>query len=207
MSTVFQTFFTSFLVDPGYQKQLTTLEELLDSGIKFGFHHDINAVYMESSDWRHKEILARKEECSLPQTCLDRIRERGDFAILIQDWLVQDYTNEINDHNFVCPLNDVDSFFVFISLYVQKGSFLLEVVNKLVTVAFESGMVMKADRDNIATKRDVVQSANVFGKYFVFTLNHLRIAFYILLVGHSMGLAFFVCELVFRSRQRAAGVL
>jgi hypothetical protein len=37
VSTVFQTFFTSYLVDPGLQKQITSIEELLESGIEFGF--------------------------------------------------------------------------------------------------------------------------------------------------------------------------
>jgi hypothetical protein len=35
MSTVFQAFFTSYLVDPGYQTQLTTLEGILESCIEF----------------------------------------------------------------------------------------------------------------------------------------------------------------------------
>jgi hypothetical protein len=200
MSTVFQTFFTSFLVDPGYQEQLTTLEGLLESGIKFGFTYDTDIFYAESSDWRHKEILERREECQLPKKCLDRIRERGDFAILVQDWFVQNYTNKINNHNFICPLNDDDSILVFLSLYVRKGSFLLEIINKLVRIATESGMALKTVRDRIITNRDISFSADIFGEYFVFTLNHLRIAFYILLVGHSMSLVLFACELICRTR-------
>jgi hypothetical protein len=194
-------------VDPGYQEQLTTLEDILESGIKFGFPREIDLHYEESSDWRHKEILERKEDCTLPKKCLDRIRETGDFAIHIQDWFVQNYTNKINNHNFICRLNDDDTFFVFLSIYMQKGSFLLDLVNKLVTVATESGMALKANKDDIITNRDVPSSVDIFGEYFVFTLNHLRIAFYILLVGDSVSLAVFVCELICRSRHGGIGVL
>ena len=38
INTVFKTFLTSFLVDPGYENQLTSLDKILDSGIEFG--HD-----------------------------------------------------------------------------------------------------------------------------------------------------------------------
>jgi hypothetical protein len=207
MSTVFQAFFTSFLVDPGYQEQLTTLEGLLESGMKFGFTDDITIHYEESSDWRHKEILTRKENCSLPEKCLYRIRERGDFAILVQDWLVQDYTNNVSDHSFICRLNDYDSFYMFLAIYVNKGSLFLELANSLVTAATESGLVVKFDRDWRTANRDVSGEANTFGEYFVFTLNHLRIAFYILLVGHSTGFALFVFELIYRLRYGRGDVL
>jgi hypothetical protein len=204
MSTLFQTFFMSFLVDPGYQKQLTTLEEILESGMKFGYRNDFVKFYEESSDWRHKELLARREECSPEEICLNKIRETGDFATLAEEWFVQNFTYSINDHSFVCPLNDDDYFFVFLSVYVQKGSFLLEFVNKIVTFAMESGMALKADRDRRISNRDVPDPADIFGEYFVFTPNHLRIAFYILFLGHSVSFILFVCELIYHSRLRKA---
>jgi len=38
ISTVFQAFFISYLVEPKYEKKLETLEELLDSDVVFGNH-------------------------------------------------------------------------------------------------------------------------------------------------------------------------
>jgi hypothetical protein len=202
MSTVFQTFFTSFLVDPGYQEQLTTLEGLLESGMKFGYRRDYIKFYEESPDWRHKELIARREECSPEDVCLHRIRETGDFSTLAEEWYVQNFTSSINDHSFLCILNDDDYFFVFLSVYAQKGSFLLDFFNRIVTFATESGMVVKADRDRrIATRNDRGE-ADRFGEYFVFTLNHLRIAFYVLILGHSMSFLLFVCEILYHSRLR-----
>jgi hypothetical protein len=197
MSTVFQAFFTSYLVDPGYQTQLTTLEEILESGIDFGFRPDYDMFYSNSSDWRHKELLSKREECSPEQKCIGRIRETGNFATLCDAWEVQDYTNRVNDHSFVCPLNDEDTFPVFLSVYVPKGSFLLEFINRLVSIATESGLIVKVDRDDMYEKKDVADSGKIFGDYFVFTLSHLHIAFYILFVGHCLSFLFFVGELLF----------
>jgi hypothetical protein len=38
--------------------------------------------------------------------------------------------------------------------------------------------------------------------YFVFTLSHLRIAFYILFLGHSLSCLLFVCEVLYKLRLR-----
>jgi hypothetical protein len=197
MSTVFQAFFTSYLVDPGYQKQLTTLEEILESGIVFGYRPEFDIVYSDSSDWRHKELLSKRENCSPQEACIDRIRETGNFATLCETWLVQDYTHFVNDRSFICPLNDECSFTVFISFYLPKGSFFLEVINRLVSFATESGMILKADRDKMYKNKNVTDSRSVFGEYFVFTLGHLRIAFYVLFVGNGLSLLYFLGEVLF----------
>ncbi|XP_021939798.1 uncharacterized protein LOC110839677 isoform X4 [Zootermopsis nevadensis] len=200
MSTVFQTFFTSFLVDPGYQKQLTTLEEILESGMAFGYRNDFDIHYDESSDWRHKELLSKREDCSPEIMCIDRIRETGNYATLSEEWLVQDYTNFINDHSFICPLNDDDTFFILISFYFPKGSFLLEFINRFISSSTESGMIVKMDRDRRYKNKDVPEPGNVFGEYFIFTLGHLSVAFYILLFGHSLSLLLFIGELLYHKK-------
>jgi hypothetical protein len=42
ISTIFQTFLTSFLVDPGYENQLTSLDEILGSGMEFGYSYGLD---------------------------------------------------------------------------------------------------------------------------------------------------------------------
>jgi hypothetical protein len=197
MSTVFQAFFTSYLVDPGYQKQLTTLEEILESGIEFGYLPAFDRFYSDSSDWRHMELLSRREKCSNVETCIYRIRETGNFATFCGTWVLQHHTNFINDRTFVCPLNDEDSFPVFLMLYVKKGSFFLEVINQLVSIATESGIFLKAVGDRMNVNKDVADSTKIFGDYFVFTLSHLHIAFCVLFVGHGLSVLSFLGELLF----------
>ena len=45
IGTVFQTYMTSFMVDAGYENQLKSLDEILDSGIAFGYNEDINLFF------------------------------------------------------------------------------------------------------------------------------------------------------------------
>jgi hypothetical protein len=202
ISTVFQTFMTSFLVDPGYENQLTSLDEILDSGIEFGYNEDANIYFSLSSDLRHKKVFERAEICSNYNVLIDRIRETGNFAIFAPMWLVQNYTNVINDHSTVCLLNDDDCDFIFVTTYLQKGSFFLESLNKYITLSIESGILTRTVRDSVFVPKPARNIINVSDGYFVFTLSHLRIAFYILFVGQGVSFLLLVCELLYHFRLR-----
>ena len=194
ISTVFQTFLTSFLVDPGYKNQLTSLGEILDSGMEFGYDAFESMFFILSSNLRHKEVAERAEMCSPRKVCIDRIHETGNFAIFAPVWLVWNYTNIINDHGTVCLLYDDEYSFVFITSYVQNGSVFLESLNKFVSLYVESGMFHRMVKDSVYMSKYTRNTSDVSDEYFVFTLNHLRIAFYILFFGHCLSFLLFLCE-------------
>jgi hypothetical protein len=136
ISTVFQMFLTNFLVDPGYENQLTSLDEILDSGIEFGYQEYFSIRFGLSSDLRHKAVVEKCEKYWTEWECFARIRETGKFGAFVSVWIVQNYTNIINDHSSICVLNDENYNFSFIKTYVQKGSFFLESLNKYITRSF-----------------------------------------------------------------------
>jgi len=194
ISTIFQTFLTFFLVVPGYENQLTSLDEILDSGIELCLSNDLKMFFNLSSDMRHKYVVAKTEMCSTLELCIDRIRETGNFATFAPVWDVQNYTNAINDHSTVCLLNDDDYGFFFVTTYVQKGSFFLESLNKFVSLYIESGMIHRKVRDSVYISRPILNNTDLSDGYFVFTFSHLRIAFYILFFGHGFSFLLFLCE-------------
>jgi hypothetical protein len=202
ISTVFQTFFTSFLVDPGYENQLTSLDEILDSRIEFGYDEPSKIFFSLSSDLRHIEVVERAEMCWNIAECIDRIREKGNFATFTAIWLVQFYAIMTNYHGSVCLLNEDDYFFFFITSYVQKGSFFLESLNKYVTLSIESGMIAKMARESVFVPKPIRDNMDVSDGYFVFTLSHLRIAFYILFFGLGVSFITFLCEVFYHFRLR-----
>jgi hypothetical protein len=185
------------LVDPGYENQLTSLDEILDSGLEFGYDDFTNIKFTFSSDLRHKDVFKRAEICSTVKICIDRIRETGNFATFTDLWIVQHYTNTINDHSTVCLLNDDDYEISFVTTYVQKGSFFLESINKFLSLYIESGLIAKATRESIFEPKPFRHNMDVSEGYFVFTLSHLRIAFYILFVGQGVSFLTFLCEVFY----------
>ena len=202
ISTVFQTFLTSFLADPGYENQLASLDDILDSGIEFGYPEGSEVFFYESSVLRHKEVLERAEICSTYEVCIDRIRMTGNFALYAPVWAAQIYTNAINDHSTVCLLNDDDYDFFFLTTYVQKGRFFLESLNKFVSLYIESGMIHRNVKDSVYIPRRVLNNTDASDGYFVFNLSRLSIAFYILFFGHGVSFLLFLCEVFYHFRLR-----
>jgi hypothetical protein len=200
ISTVFQTFLTSVLVDPGYENHLTSLDEILDSGMEFGFDEYTKIYFSLSSDLRHKEFSERAEKCSNYEVCIDRIRETGNFAAFVPMWFVQYYTNIINDHSSVCLLNDDGYDLNFITTYVQKDNLFLEFINKYIAIFIESGIIDKFLRNSLFVPKFTRSNTDATDEYFVFTLSHLRIAFYILFFGHSLSFLLFLCEVFYHFR-------
>jgi hypothetical protein len=202
ISTVFQTFLMSILVDPGYENQLKTLEEILDSGIEYGYTYAGNYLLDSSSDLKHIQVVARGEIFSTDWECLDRIRETGNFATFVPTWSAHNYTNSINGRNTICPLNDYDYIFFFVTTYLQKGSVFLESLNKFITLSIESGMFDSVLRKSVYFTRPTRKMMDASDGYFVFTLSHLRIAFYILFLGHSLSCLLFLSEVLYKLRLR-----
>jgi hypothetical protein len=69
---------------------LTSLDEILDSGIEFGYDEYSNIGFSLSSDLRHKEVVEGAEMCSNISEC-------------------------INDHSSICLLNEDDYIFFFVT--------------------------------------------------------------------------------------------
>ena len=202
IGTVFQTFLRSFLVNPGYEIQLTSLEEILDSGIQFVYPEIFSQSFAVSSVLRHKEVFEIREKCTTYEVCIDRIRETGNFASFIPVWVVQNYTNFINDHGTICLLNVGDYDFFFVTTYVQEGSFFLEPLNKYITLSVESGILEKALTNSVYVPKPARNAIDDSDGYFVFTFSHLHIAFYILLFVHCLSFLLFLCEVFYHYRLR-----
>jgi hypothetical protein len=151
---------------------------------------------------RQKEVAARFEICSADWECIHRNREIANFANFVPNWLAYNYKNLINDHSIVCPLNDDDYVFSFISTYVQKGSLFLESFNRFITLSIESGMADKALRDSVFVPLAIRNAADVSDGYFAFTLSHIRGAFYILFLGHKLSILLFLSEVLYKFRFR-----
>lgn len=188
---------TIFLVDPGYENPLTSLDGILDSGMEFGYPDFVSELFSLSSDSRYKEVVERAKICSLCEECIDRIRETGNFATFAPVFIVQNYTNTINDHSTVYPLDDDDYDFIFITTYLQKGSFFLESLNKYIILYAEFGLIEWLFKDPIFMSRYNRNNIDVPDGYFVFTLSHLLFVFYVIVFGHGLSFLLFLCEVFY----------
>jgi hypothetical protein len=188
VSTVFQTVFTSVLVDPGMGEQISSIDEILSSALEFGYpqKYDDDYFLIDSTDWRNATLKANRKDCPYREECLKRMVENRDFITIGNGLSVAHFLamNYAKSPNILC---NIDEYIVQFSLrmYLQKGSPFLEAFNWVVHRAVEAGRVQKYLADSryswrmhgLSDMNDSGRNDNSVGRYFVFNLSHLEIAF------------------------------
>jgi len=200
ISTVFQAFFVSYLVEPGYEKKLSTFQDLLDSNVNYGFIAPAEfAMETMEFSYHRKFPPTREVECANQTACIIRMFSDGDIANVANPLYVNYIFNELGyqgemnspcslDENFM-NLNAVSVFF--------RGNPLLDQFNKLVRRCLEGGLGLKywIQLNHEALLRGRTKSDDVGSSmYFVFKLSHMLPAFIVLGFGYLFSMVVLVAE-------------
>lgn len=205
INTIFQAFFTSFLIEPIYVKQIETLGELKRSGVEFLEHPSLEDLAFLINYDEHTKLQSR-QDCPNYTLCMYRLLEGHDVSTLCMD-LYAEYVassegwNE-NGKKSLCSINKPE-FSMGLSMYLSKGDLLVDRFNILIQRCLEAGLGYKywtqlnwnasvsrygkRDQDHVSSGNDM---------YFAFTTNHLRVAFCILGFGSALSSIVFVAELL-----------
>ena len=197
VSTVFQTFLTTFLVDPGLQKQIANLHELTDSRMEFVVPPGMKNMYDNQNALAN--LINTGQECDDYAKCVERIIDTGNFALFGESREVHKYLASAKEGKKVCVMNyyDVDPQ-RRVNLFSRR-TLILEEFNKFVARMQESGEITKYERDLWTISSHFVDEEDTSQQYFVFSISHLLVAFYVLTIGHSLGFVMFLLELLHRS--------
>ncbi len=141
----------------------------------------------------------RGQQCDDYKKCVQRIIDTGNFALFEDSQTVNKYLASEKKRNKVCTMNyyDVDSWRM-VALF-SKGTQILEKFDNFVTRMLESGEITKHDRQLWAFSSYFDDEEDTSQQYFVFTISHLLLAFYVLAVGHSLGFVVFLLEILHHS--------
>jgi hypothetical protein len=83
LSTVFQAFFTSYLVEPGYGKNFETFDELLNSSVTYGNHDALELGMATTSIKEYGRFpSSRRQECNDMKECMKRIANHSQLCTL-----------------------------------------------------------------------------------------------------------------------------
>ncbi|PSN55016.1 Ionotropic receptor 259 [Blattella germanica] len=206
ISSIFQTFFTSILVDPGMDTQLKTFKEMVESGFLYYYNPTTdNFINITDSEY-HDSMILEKVECLPNKFCLEYVqgKNRVRVAFIFLSEIVLLYTIPPGEEiPKLCTL-DENIFILHYSLHLAKGSPLLGLIDITVLYLKESGLVDKTINDFKNKVRYMVPNDNETfelsfqenSEYFVFSLAHLYLAFYFLLYGYASGVAILILELL-----------
>jgi hypothetical protein len=204
ISTVFQAFFVSYLVEPKYEKQLETLDDLLHSDIVYGYHPAINQFQDTLSFPEFVKFLEHKklqEDCSDIRKCVERMVTQKGIAAVMSPLYVTYVAMEmgtVDVGKVVCSLHEVGASTGLIFLF-KKGNPLLDRFNILMRRYLEAGLM-----ENVVTELlhlASLKGAGRFGEaagnqFFPFSVSHLMPAFVAFIVGTVFSSVVFIGELI-----------
>ena len=210
MTNVLQAHFIGLLVNPGFGRSITTLDDLIQSGIDYGYTSDIDVLQL--SDPLYDIIRSNRKICTSMYKCLQRVIEGKDFATIFDSFHAEYFRTILLLHNIhvpICTLQE-DVIMFRISMYMAKGNPLLHRFNKIITRVFEAGLIEKWWNDFMFSSRlddhpiydDDTKFSDFATKeldtdYSTFSLIHLQVVFETLLIGQIFSTFVFLVEVVY----------
>jgi hypothetical protein len=204
MSTIFQAFFTSFLVVPGYGKKITSFDELEHSDLFYGRANSFEGAldFLSIDDYRRLTLATF--DCSDLVTCLQRVFTVGDITTMsLKIDAEYIFSYKVYGHSrkeTLCTLNEVVVTHDTV-MSLRKGHPLRDLFNAVIRRSMETGLVEKYWSElnfNLQLQSlEKLEDGNCevcSDIYFVFSLSHLRVAFLILGFGYGLSVIVFVFE-------------
>jgi hypothetical protein len=197
VSNVFQTFFVSFLVDPGLEHGINNIEELVDSKLDI-----VLSVYLALFfDEKLLKDQSRRTVVDTPYDCLQNVADKGNFATMLSRVYFKSAANEFLERDKqlrLSPFNeDVHGNHIFMLL--KKGSCLLDRINDIIFRLVEGGLPDKFLNDVLDTNPQISFSRSLGDMnedYVSMTVSHLQSAFVLLCLGTALSIVTFIIEIL-----------
>ncbi|KAJ9598042.1 hypothetical protein L9F63_026853 [Diploptera punctata] len=201
-NTIFQTKLTSFLIDPGLDHQISTIEEMINSDLKLGVRNKLSKEYILKS---YEKISSNKIIILEVEEALKNITFNRDISYLegldFIDALRSKYVKEDGSH-MICTFDErLVSF--FIANIIPKHSPLLDALNNVLRRLFEGNFIslwLRSMKGNeimkSAFKRQLISDNK---DYCPLGIVHLQSSFYLLLFGEGISIVVFIIEIIIRS--------
>jgi len=78
---VFQIYFTTFQLNPGYEKQISNIRDTLQSGIQFGYSSDTEgSLKYVANDHEYSTMRRLQLVCDNQCQCLELLKKDVNFA-------------------------------------------------------------------------------------------------------------------------------
>ncbi|PSN28967.1 Ionotropic receptor 247 [Blattella germanica] len=205
VSTIFQTFLTSYLIQPVYEQQISNLEELFNSDKKYIIYDFYDDYILESYGKFGTELLSKRILCQSLVSCYESIHSNvptGEVAVLWSDFLIKYYTNnglvdKESGRRYLCEIEEMPVLTANIVFYLQKDSPLLETINIISSRLVESGFMANEVNllwNALRIKEKRILFPSLANDYFNLSFEYMQSIFYLLLFGYFLSLVIFLFE-------------
>ncbi|GLV46612.1 hypothetical protein CBL_20893, partial [Carabus blaptoides fortunei] len=149
MYTAHQSQLIGSLTTPRYGRQITTVEELLESDLSYGFSALVTDFFVTSTNTQYKTIEANHIKCPITEECLNRTAFKRDFAVMKNvrqtNYLINKYYTKPDGTSMIYGFKEVYSFFP--KYVMAKGFPMLDQFDRLIKQLQSNGLLAKWDRE------------------------------------------------------------
>ncbi|KAJ9578752.1 hypothetical protein L9F63_005041 [Diploptera punctata] len=208
ITTVFQAFFTTYLVEPGFEARLKNLDDVRRAGLKYVFFPTTEA-YQKLVDIDEVDAFEKEYFSDILEGYSSVMFKRNTFMTSQEHYpsYLARLSGFDDEGNVVCYLDE--SIVTWpIGALLTKGHPLLQIINLHITRCIEGGLL---EAYWTKLKHETNLKANTTEKnseYVVFCLMHLFPMFILLSFGYILSTFSFLCELIlFRMKSKRIGSL
>jgi hypothetical protein len=201
VDTVFQAFLTSFLINPGRERQIESIQELLRTDLPYGFDPQCDSMFNDTGDGVMKTILQHRIPCSPYTTCMDWVAYHRNFSTPSTDNIVDYFTAikyvDNQGKPLVCAIKE-EYYSGNNVIHIMKGNPLFQLVNQIVGRIVEAGIFNQWTKellDSLKLKKGVTSLWTLQDEYYSLSLVHVQSAFWFLCAGLALATAVFVAQL------------
>jgi hypothetical protein len=204
---VFQAYLTTFLIEPGYEKPIKTVELMLKNEKKFGLLElDRIILFPNTSETVNSAIAEDAVQCPDELTCFIWAAVYHNISTVITDMELEiyraaGYWADENNRPLLCKLEDGVMRTIDFLMSILKGTPIFEPIDDVIGHIFEGGIFLHMKERSFDKLRresmlDVPTSADT---YYAICMGHLQTAFYLLILGYVMAIVYFVSEIMWHS--------
>ncbi|KAJ9588956.1 hypothetical protein L9F63_017751 [Diploptera punctata] len=203
ISTVFQAYFTTYLVEPGYEARLETLDDVYRAGLKYAVSDTLEG-FRALVDMKEMEVFEKESYNDFFEGIESVMFKRKVFTtgpLMYPIHLARSLG--INDESTVMCYLDESLVTWPVGALITKGHPLLHTLNTHIKRCIEGGLLegywskIKHETNLKANKTDENS------EFVVFSLTHLSPLFILLIFGYILSVFSFLCELIlFRKKNK-----
>ncbi|KAJ9580358.1 hypothetical protein L9F63_003993 [Diploptera punctata] len=202
ISTVFQAYFTTYLVEPGYESRLETLGDVRQARLKFSTY-DLMEGLEAAVDISDLKDFDKTFWTDFAECVSSVMFDRSSFSAVITYFpsYVASLSGVKDQSKVVCFLDESIST-VPMGAGLPMGSPLLDILNTHIKRCLEAG-ILEGYWSRIMHQVNLkANETDEDGEYVVFSLTHLAPVFMLLFLGYFLCVILFICELIlFKSRK------
>jgi len=203
-STVFQAFLTTFLIDSGYKTPVQNMDELLASGIKLVYSSRNNFIFENDGETEISKIQRNRVICNLYLECFKWAVYHKNISYFTPDLnaeIMNDhaYTLSKTSEPLLCRLDNGVIYNEGLRMVMLNGDPLLSRVSEIIDRLVEAGLYntwISRFQHKSKIISHIQRTVHPLDGYYSFNLNHMRSAFFLLLIGWCLSSLCFIFELL-----------